>query len=158
MRVTRILRALKHVRPLIDGEFEIKPHHPVPAQGPKPHYYWSKGRTSYTGSFEGSPPVHSKSDLQRLRNAARLAADTLETALAAVKAGVTTEDLDKIVHDFILSKGGYPAPIHYMTFPKSVCASVNESNLLHSGMSRSSQHASSPARRLHKPGRDCVYR
>jgi methionyl aminopeptidase len=73
------------------------------------------------------PPVHNKYDIQRLRKAARLAADTLQKGLECVKAGVTTEDLDKIIHDFIISKGGYPAPIYYMTFPKSVCTSVNES-------------------------------
>ena len=39
---------------------------------------------------------------------------------------MTTEDIDKIVHDYIVSQNAYPSPIGYMGFPKSVCTSVNE--------------------------------
>jgi methionyl aminopeptidase len=39
---------------------------------------------------------------------------------------MTTEDVDKIVHDHIISHNAYPSPIGYFNFPKSVCASVNE--------------------------------
>lgn len=39
---------------------------------------------------------------------------------------MTTEDVDKIVHDFIISHNAYPSPIGFMNFPKSVCTSVNE--------------------------------
>ena len=39
---------------------------------------------------------------------------------------MTTEDIDKIVHDHIVSKDAYPSPIGYLGFPKSVCTSVNE--------------------------------
>ncbi len=40
--------------------------------------------------------------------------------------GITTEDIDKVVHDYIVSQNAYPTPINYMGFPKSVCTSVNE--------------------------------
>ena len=119
-------RGVRYTKPLIDGEFEVMPHHPVPVAGPKPFYYWSKGRAEYSGAFQGMPPIQSNDDVRRLRKAAKLAADTLQKALDSVQTGMTTEELDKIVHDFIISKGGYPAPIYYMTFPKSVCTSVNE--------------------------------
>jgi methionyl aminopeptidase len=39
---------------------------------------------------------------------------------------MTTDDIDKIVHDFIISNNAYPTPIGFMDFPKSVCTSVNE--------------------------------
>eukprot|EP01016_Furgasonia_blochmanni_P027491 TRINITY_DN2897_c0_g3_i4.p1 TRINITY_DN2897_c0_g3~~TRINITY_DN2897_c0_g3_i4.p1 ORF type:complete len:222 (-),score=41.83 TRINITY_DN2897_c0_g3_i4:165-830(-) len=39
---------------------------------------------------------------------------------------MTTDELDKAVHDFIISNGGYPTPLGFMHFPKSVCTSVNE--------------------------------
>lgn len=39
---------------------------------------------------------------------------------------MTTDDIDKIVHDFIISNNAYPTPIGFMGFPKSVCTSVNE--------------------------------
>lgn len=43
-----------------------------------------------------------------------------------MKIGITTDELDTIVHDYIISQGAYPAAIYYMGFPKSVCSSVNE--------------------------------
>lgn len=39
---------------------------------------------------------------------------------------MTTDELDKIVHDYIISQNAYPSPIGFMGFPKSVCTSVNE--------------------------------
>ena len=39
---------------------------------------------------------------------------------------MTTDDIDKFVHDFIIAQGAYPTPIGFMGFPKSVCTSVNE--------------------------------
>lgn len=41
-------------------------------------------------------------------------------------AGVTTDEIDRIVHDFTLESGAYPSPYNYYNFPKSVCTSVNE--------------------------------
>jgi methionyl aminopeptidase len=39
---------------------------------------------------------------------------------------MTTEDVDRIVHEFIIANDAYPTPIGFMEFPKSVCTSVNE--------------------------------
>lgn len=43
-----------------------------------------------------------------------------------VKPGVTTEEIDKAVHDYIISQGAYPSPLNYYNFPRSCCTSVNE--------------------------------
>lgn len=43
-----------------------------------------------------------------------------------VKPGVTTEEIDKAVHDFIISQDAYPSPLNYYSFPRSCCTSVNE--------------------------------
>jgi methionyl aminopeptidase len=43
-----------------------------------------------------------------------------------VRPGVTTDELDRIVHETIVEGGGYPSPLNYYSFPKSVCTSVNE--------------------------------
>ncbi|KAK3288917.1 Microtubule-associated protein 1A, partial [Cymbomonas tetramitiformis] len=40
--------------------------------------------------------------------------------------GITTDEIDKVVHDTIVAGGGYPSPLNYHSFPKSVCTSVNE--------------------------------
>lgn len=54
-----------------------------------------------------------------------MAARTLEHVERYVKAGITTNELDRIVHDYTLSAGALPAPLNYHGFPKSVCTSVN---------------------------------
>ncbi|KAJ0981485.1 hypothetical protein J5N97_009740 [Dioscorea zingiberensis] len=56
----------------------------------------------------------------------RLAAQVLEQAGTLVKAGTTTDEIDKAVHQMIIDNGAYPSPLGYGGFPKSVCTSVNE--------------------------------
>jgi len=53
-------------------------------------------------------------------------AKTLYHTARGIKVGMTTDDVDKIVHDFIIANNAYPSPIGFMNFPKSVCTSVNE--------------------------------
>ncbi len=56
----------------------------------------------------------------------KLAAQTLYHTAKYAKAGVTTDELDKIAHDYTLSNGARPAPLGYHGYPKSICTSVNE--------------------------------
>ena len=61
-----------------------------------------------------------------MRVAGRLAAEVLEMIEPHVKAGVTTEELDRICHDYITNEQGcIPAPLNYHGFPKSICTSIN---------------------------------
>jgi methionyl aminopeptidase len=64
-------------------------------------------------------------EIPKMRAAGRLAARTLEQAGKWARAGVTTNEINKIVHDLTLSAGAIPAPLGYHGFPKSVCTSVN---------------------------------
>ena len=62
-----------------------------------------------------------------MRVAGRLAAEVLEMIAPKVHAGMTTGDIDKICHDYIVEvQQAIPAPLHYKGFPKSICTSVNE--------------------------------
>ncbi len=61
-----------------------------------------------------------------MEKAGQLASRTLDHVEKYVKVGVTTNELNQIVHDFTLSHGAKPAPLGYNGFPKSVCTSVNE--------------------------------
>ncbi len=67
----------------------------------------------------------SKNEIVKMRAAGKLAARTLEHAGKFVRAGITTDEIDKIVHDYTLSAGALPAPLGYHGFPKSSCTSVN---------------------------------
>ena len=64
--------------------------------------------------------------IQKMRAAGKLAAATLEMVAPYVKAGVTTERLNQLCHDFIVQHNAYPAPLNYRGFPKSICTSINE--------------------------------
>ena len=61
-----------------------------------------------------------------MRASCRFAASVLDFIAPHVVAGVTTSELDRLCHDFIVDHGAYPAPLNYKGFPASVCTSVNE--------------------------------
>ena len=82
------------------------------------------------------PPIHieqniksiwkKEEDIYNFKFACKIAGEAVRLAVDSVKPGITTEDIDKVVHDYIISQNAYPTPIKYMGFPKSVCTSVNE--------------------------------
>jgi methionyl aminopeptidase len=61
-----------------------------------------------------------------IRASCLLARQTIDLAHSMAKPGVTTDEIDVAVHDFIIANGAYPSPFNYYKFPKSVCTSVNE--------------------------------
>ena len=70
--------------------------------------------------------IKSPEDQQKMRVAGRLAADVLDMIGAHVTPGITTEELDRICHDFIVNEQhAVPANLGYRGFPKTVCTSVN---------------------------------
>jgi len=69
--------------------------------------------------------IHGEADFEGMRKAGRLAAETLDYLVPFVKPGVTTDEINTLVHDYTLRHGGVPAPLNYRGFPKSVCTSVN---------------------------------
>ena len=70
--------------------------------------------------------IKTPEEIEKMRVAGRLAAEVLDMIGAHVVAGVTTEQLDHICHDFIVTQQkAVPAPLNYRGFPKSICTSVN---------------------------------
>ena len=64
-------------------------------------------------------------EIEAMRPACRVAADTLVMIEEYIKPGITTDKINQIVHDYTIERGGIPAPLNYRGFPKSVCTSVN---------------------------------
>ncbi len=64
--------------------------------------------------------------LERMRAAGKLAAQALAAVGDAVAPGVTTDELDAVGHEFLVSRGAYPSTLGYREYPKSLCTSVNE--------------------------------
>ena len=93
----------------------------VPAHIPRPEYVDKPAPARFTGS-----EVKDADTIARMRVAGRLAAQARELVGSHVEPGVTTDELDRIGHEFLCDHGAYPSTLGYRGFPKSLCSSVNE--------------------------------
>ena len=98
----------------------ISPLRQVPANIPRPEYV---GRAR---PKTGEPDVKDAQTIERMRAAGRLAAQALAEVGRHVEPGVTTDELDRIGHEFLCDHGAYPSTLGYRGFPKSLCTSLNE--------------------------------
>ncbi|KRE43317.1 type I methionyl aminopeptidase [Knoellia sp. Soil729] len=73
-----------------------------------------------------SPEVKDAETIELMRVAGRVAAQAMEAAAAVIAPGVTTDEIDRVGHEFLLDHGAYPSTLGYRGFPKSLCTSVNE--------------------------------
>lgn len=71
--------------------------------------------------------IKDEEQFKNLKIAAQIAAEALRRGVESIKEGMSTDDVDEVIHNYIISQNAYPAAINYMGFPKSVCTSVNES-------------------------------
>lgn len=70
-------------------------------------------------------PIHSSADFEGMRKAGHLAARTLDHITPYIKEGITTQELNDIGHEFMVSHGAVPATLNYKGFPRSLCTSIN---------------------------------
>ena len=70
--------------------------------------------------------IKTDQEIEKMRTAGKLASEVLDMIAEHVKVGVTTDELDRICHDYIVNEQkAIPAPLNYRGFPKSICTSVN---------------------------------
>lgn len=106
---------------------EVSPQRLVPANITRPPFVGKKRADRWTGG-----DIHSEEIIDRIRVAARIAAQALAEVGRNVRPGITTDELDRIGHEFVLDHGAYPSTLGYPgsagrpPFPKSLCTSVNE--------------------------------
>ena len=93
----------------------------VPNNIVKPEYVGKKAPAEWTGGH-----VKTAEQIEKIRTAGKLAAQAIELAGSSIKVGMSTNELDVIVHDFLISNCAYPSTLGYRGFPKSCCTSVNE--------------------------------
>ncbi len=99
----------------------VSPRRPVPDQITRPEYVDRPAPAPFTGS-----EVKDEETIARIRVASRLAAQARELVGSHVTPGVTTDELDRVGHEFLCDHGAYPSTLGYRGFPKSLCTSVNE--------------------------------
>jgi methionyl aminopeptidase len=73
-----------------------------------------------------SVEIKTPREIRAMRDACRLAADTLVRVGGIIRPGITTEEINEFVHQDTLAQGAIPAPLDYKGYPKSVCTSINE--------------------------------
>ena len=99
----------------------VSPQRPVPASIPRPEYVGRPAPARHTGTDVVAPEM-----IERIRVAARIAARALEEVGRNIVPGVTTDELDRIGHEYLIDHHAYPSTLGYRGFPKSLCTSVNE--------------------------------
>ena len=105
--------------PLVPGD--VSARRPVPARIPRPEYVDRPAPERFTGS-----EIKDSETIERMRIAGRIAAQALREVGLAIAPGVTTDELDRIGHEFLLDHEAYPSTLGYRGFPKSLCSSLNE--------------------------------
>jgi len=93
----------------------------VPKEIKRPPYIL--GSTDIKQHF---PEIKTKQQIEEIRPACTLAAEVLRHVGEVIQVGMTTDDIDAVVHQRAIAAGAYPSPLGYQGFPKSCCTSVNK--------------------------------
>lgn len=99
----------------------VSPRLDVPGHIARPEYVGKQAPTPWRG-----PDVMTPEQIEKIRIAAKLGAQALAEVGKAVTPGITTDELDRIGHEFLMDNNAYPSTLGYRGFPKSLCTSVNE--------------------------------
>ncbi|KAM7270649.1 hypothetical protein ACFE04_029863 [Oxalis oulophora] len=124
---------IKRMRELQQGDTKVRRRIPlrrgkvsppldVPEHIQRPPYVGTKQMPELASEQQ----FHDSEGIEKMRAACELAARVLNFAGTLVRPSVTTNEIDKAVHQMIIDAGAYPSPLGYGGFPKSVCTSVNE--------------------------------
>ncbi|GIY59643.1 methionine aminopeptidase 1 [Caerostris extrusa] len=109
--------------------FPVTPKREVPATIMRPDYAdHPQGISECETTLKGSTSIKilDAEEIEGVKLASKLAREVLNAAAKAVAVGVTTDELDRIVHEASIKRNCYPSPLNYYRFPKSCCTSVNE--------------------------------
>ena len=93
----------------------------VPKEISRPNHIYNL----VNGPYQASTIIKNQWQLEGIRAACRQARTIIDTVSESIQAGITTDTIDRLVHELCISLGCYPAPLHYETFPRSCCTSVN---------------------------------
>lgn len=106
--------------------YPLSPRRAIPDHIPRPDYAKDGVPTSEIRRSGGAPRILNAEEQEKMRTVSRLGREILDIAAAAVRPGITTDEIDEIVHNATIERNAYPSPLNYRNFPKSVCTSVNE--------------------------------
>ena len=93
----------------------------VPKHIVRPEYVWKPAPAEWLGGHTKTPE-----QVEKIRAAGKIAAKAIALVGQNAKPGITTDELDRIAHEYMVSEGAYPSTLGYRGFPKSCCTSLNE--------------------------------
>lgn len=93
----------------------------VPSSIVRPEYVGKLAPSNWTGGH-----IRTQTEIEKIRKAGRIAAQAIALVGEHAKPGITTDELDRIGHEFLISQNSYPSTLGYRGFPKSLCSSINE--------------------------------
>ena len=100
---------------------KLSPKRDVPAHIVRPPYVGKRSPDRYRGS-----EIQTSEVIAAMRIAGALAADAVQLAGKTAAPGVTTDEIDAVVHEYLCDHGAYPSTLGYRGYPKSCCTSLNE--------------------------------
>lgn len=121
--------------PFTDFKFtgDLRPHYPLSPRRAVPKHiklpdYSLDGRpvSEIKNDRLGKITVLSAKDQEKIRKVAKVSREVLDITASHIKPGITTDELDAILHKECIKRNAYPSPLNYYNFPKSVCTSINE--------------------------------
>jgi methionyl aminopeptidase len=99
----------------------VSPRRAVPDEIERPEYVDKPLPAPHLGGDVQPPEI-----IEKMRVASKIAAQAMRAAAAVIAPGVTTDEVDRVGHEFLCDHGAYPSTLGYKHFPKSLCTSVNE--------------------------------
>ncbi|EIM87833.1 methionine aminopeptidase [Stereum hirsutum FP-91666 SS1] len=105
--------------------YPLSPRRIIPEHIKRPDYAESGEPTSEVKGA-GRLRILTLEEQEKMRVACRLSREVLDIAASHVRPGITTDEIDAIVHEATIERNAYPSPLNYRDFPKSVCTSLNE--------------------------------
>lgn len=109
------------------ASYPLSPRRTVPANIAKPDYAQNgKPVSELKNDRTGKITILTESQIKKMRRVARISREILDKTASYIKPGITTDELDAILHKQCMAHNAYPLPLNYYNFPKSLCTSVNE--------------------------------
>ena len=126
-RDEKIEDGFKYSGPLRPFPYSFAGKREVPADIKRPDYAKTgQPNIAFQMLADKNAPIHSPEDIEKVRAACKIARGAIDVGHRAVKIGQTTEEIDRLIHEYIISQKAYPSPLNYYNFPRSCCTSVNE--------------------------------
>lgn len=121
--------------PFPDFQFtgDLRPHYPLSPRRSVPKHiklpdYAKDGRpiSEIKNDRLGKITILTPKEIEKVRKVAKISREILDITASHIKPGITTDELDAVLHKECIKRNAYPSPLNYYNFPKSFCTSLNE--------------------------------